>query len=363
MSSRGSRRTLRATPALTEDNVEYRSPLPEFCHLKMLLGLVLGGQLLACIMVLAADWSAGPLWDRLSLVSLYVQWIVLFSAGLLCLAQPAFQRAGAMAAGIAAWLLVQAVTALVAQLAYLLAEQYGILPYVYIDGRWSLLLRSLGISAIVAALVLRYLYLDVQWRRQTVARSEARFQALQARIRPHFLFNSMNTVASLTRTDPLQAERVVEDLSDLFRASLSDPEGGSSLARELDLAQRYLAVEQLRLGERVRIEWDLEPLPEDARLPLLVLQPLLENAVYHGIEPSATKGVIRIAGRFRERRVNLSIRNSVPATVDSGERRQSNRMALDNVRQRLLAMYPDRASLTIGRVEGEFQVRLVFPYP
>jgi two-component system sensor histidine kinase AlgZ len=211
--------------------------------------------------------------------------------------------------------------------------------------------------------MLRYLYLYSQWQRQVVARSEARFQALQARIRPHFLFNSMNTVASLTRSDPRRAEALVEDLADLFRAALSDPEGGSTLGRELELARQYLSVEQQRLGGRLRLEWDLEELPEEASLPLLVLQPLVENAVYHGIELSSEIGVIRIAGRYRDRRVNLSVRNSLPLSSSGEGHREGNRMALDSVRQRLAAMYPERCSLTVGRVEDEFQVRMAFPYP
>lgn len=333
--------------------------LPNFCSITMVFALVLGGQLLTFIIVLAAGWGEGQLWERLSLVSLYVQWVVLFSAGFLCLLHRYLRRAPDPLAGLAAWLVMLSVTALVAELAYALGEQYTALPYFDSADRWGLLLRSLALSGIAAALMLRYLYLDVQWRRQTLARSEARFQALQARIRPHFLFNSMNTVASLTRSDPRRAERVVEDLSDLFRASLSDPERGSTLGRELDLAQRYLAVEQLRLDSRLRVEWDLADLPEQADLPLLVLQPLVENAVYHGIEPSAEPGVIRIVGRYRQRRVNLSIRNSLPQLAS---RRKGNRMALDNIRQRLQAMYPG-SSLTIAQVEGEFQVRLVFAYP
>ena len=117
------------------------------------------------------------------------------------------------------------------------------------------------------------------------------------------------------------------------------------------------------MGGRLRLEWDLEELPEEARLPLLVLQPLVENAVYHGVEPGSETGVIRIAGRYRNRRVNLSVRNSLPLSGSGEGHREGNRMALDSVRQRLAVMYPERSSLTLGRVEEEFQVRMAFPYP
>jgi two-component system sensor histidine kinase AlgZ len=329
--------------------------LPGFCSIQTVFTVVLGGQMLSLILILGAGWPEGMFWERLGLLSLYVQWIALCSTALLCLGRRWLLNHRDPVSGLVAWLVLILVTGCVSLLS-------GQLRPLDIDF-WSLLGRSLGISGIAGALILRYLYLQGQWRRQVVARSEARFQALQARIRPHFLFNSMNTVASLTRSDPAKAELVVQDLADLFRASLSDPEGGSDLGRELELVQRYLEVEQIRLGERLRVEWDLEELPEQAPLPLLMLQPLVENAVYHGVEPALGQGIVRIAGRYRENRVNLSVRNSLPPERQGEHHRSGNRMALDSVRQRLEAMYPDRCSLTLGRVDEEFQVRLVFPYP
>jgi two-component system sensor histidine kinase AlgZ len=329
----------------------------------MVFWIVLGGQMLAFLLVLGGGWQAGHHWERISLISLYVQWIGLVSAALLCLLNPWLAGRDAWLAGLVAWLLVLGVTALAAEVTRLLAGQLPMLGAYAADSRWNLLGRSLGVSGIVTALLLRYLYLDQEWRRQVEARSEARFQALQARIRPHFLFNSMNTVASLTRSDPRRAEAVVEDLADLFRAALSDVSRPSTLGEELELVRRYLAVEMQRLGERLRVEWDLEPLPEDAPLPLLVLQPLVENAVYHGVEPSPGPAVIRIAGRYRNHRINLGIRNTLPPEPRGNRHRAGNRIALDNVRERLQALYPGRASLTLSEVDGEFQVRVVLPYP
>jgi len=350
------------TVSLAAGAAAQQSFIPNFCGITMVFATVLGGQLLAFILVFAMGWQPGEAWERISLVSLYVLWIVIGSATLLCLVRPWLLRLGDWGAGAAAWLIIMLVTAVVAELTLALRGLVWIQPDLAGNGRWDLLLRSLGVSGIAAAMTLRYLYLHSQWQRHVVARSEARFQALQARIRPHFLFNSMNTIASLTRSDPHLAETLVLDLADLFRAALSDPEGGSTLGRELELAQQYLAVEQQRLGERLELEWDLEELPEEAPLPLLVLQPLVENAVYHGIEPKAGVGIIRIAGRYRNRRVNLSVRNSLPSAAEH-KHREGNRMALESVRARLEAMYPERSSLTLGRVEDEFQVRMVFPYP
>jgi len=342
-------------------NTAPRSFLPDFCEITMVFWVVLGAQMLAFVLVLAAGWQEGQLWEQVSLVSLYVQWIALASAGILCLARGFLARRSDWAAGAVSWLVMMGLAALGSEIAHLLGDAGPGFPALQGGGRAELLTRSLGVTGIVGAALLRYLYLHDQWRRQQVARAEARFEALQARIRPHFLFNSMNTVASLTRSDPERAEWVVLNLADLFRAALSDPDGGSSLGRELELTRQYLEVEQVRLGERLRVEWDLESLPEDAPLPLLVIQPLVENAVYHGIEPAAEPGVIRIAGRHRNGRVNLSIRNSLPRTPP-GTHRKGNRIALENVRQRLQALYPDQAVLALGQVDEEFQVRVVFPW-
>ena len=185
-------------------------------------------------------------------------------------------------------------------------------------------MRSLGLCAIVAALLLRYLYLHYLWRRQVEAEAQARFEKLQARIRPHFLFNSINTIANLTHTDPGLAEELLQDLADLFRAALGKSGERATLEEELELSRRYLHIEKQRLGERMEILWDVEELPGDAALPPLILQPLVENAVYHGIQPARRPGVIRIGGRYRRGRVNLSVRNSLPEDPPSGppQRRQ-----------------------------------------
>jgi two-component system sensor histidine kinase AlgZ len=240
------------------------------------------------------------------------------------------------------------------------AEGAGLFPD---DGARGLLIRAGLISAIVGALMLRYLYLHQQWRGQVEAVANARLKTLQARIRPHFLFNSMNTIASLTQTDPRLAEEVVEDLADLFRASLAADADRTTLDEELDLCRRYLNIEAQRLGERMRVVWDLDELPGDAPVPPLILQPLVENAVYHGIQPSSAPGEIRIVGRYRRGAVDLSIRNTLPRSADESRRHKGNGMALQNVSQRMAAMFPGAARVTRSLVDGDYLVRLVFPYP
>ena len=333
--------------------------LPSFCAIRSVFAVVVSGELLAVILSLAAIDSLDQFLKQLSLISLLVQWIGLTTAGLLCLLRGWLQRQGNQVAGMLAFLMLQGMTVLVCLLTGWIDLEKGLTLF---TPDWALLLRAMGISAIVGLMVLHYLYLQFLWRRQVEAENSARLQALHSRIRPHFLFNSMNTIASLTRSDPVLAERVVEDLADLFRVSLGDAARPSTLGRELELARQYLSIEQVRLGERLRVEWDLQEMPEQAVLPPMILQPLLENAVYHGIEPAAQGGSIFITGCYKRRRVNLSIRNSLPPAGEQSHR-QGNRLAMENIRARLDGTFDMEASLTEAHVDGEHQVRLVFPHP
>lgn len=330
---------------------------PNFCGLRATLGVVVAAQLLALVMTLTSATSLDSLYHGLAFRSLFILWVALCGALLLCIVGRWLRALPLGWAALASWSLVQLVT-LGASLVViaLFADTWPDLD------RPTFVLRNLGLSGIVTALGLHYLYIQHLWRAQVEAESQARFQALQARIRPHFLFNSMNTIAHLTRADPALAEEVVQDLADLFRASLSDSRRQSTLGDELELARGYLRIEGQRLGERLRVEWDLEGLPEAAPLPRLVLQPLLENAIYHGVEPSQSPGRILIAGRYRRGQVNLSIRNTLPPDA-APSHREGNRMAIDNTRQRLAGFFEDRALLAVGGVEGDYQVRLTFPYP
>jgi two-component system sensor histidine kinase AlgZ len=327
----------------------------------MVLGVLLTAELLAIVLVLAGSDPFSGFWERLGLLSLYVQVISLTGSALLCLLRPLLARLDDRLSALIAWGLLLAVTAAVTWAATLLLP-WGSGWLFPGDGLGGLLLRSLGICAIVGALLLRYLYLHHLWRRQVEAEVQARFEKLQARIRPHFLFNSINTIANLTHKDPGLAEELLQDLADLFRASL-DQGQRTSLAKELEIARRYVNIERQRLGERMRVIWDLDDLPEDAALPPLILQPLVENAVYHGIQPARRPGTIRITGRYRRGRVNLSVRNTLPENPATERHTGGNKMAMDNVRQRLAAMYPGAGQVIESRIEGDYQVRLVFPYP
>lgn len=335
------------------DAYPKRAFLPNFCAIRMVFGVVISAELLAIVLTLAASPRFELFWSELSLRSLYVQWVVLSVCALYCVLRVPLGRRNHAQAGIAAWVLLLLATAAV----FWVARWLG-LPTA--SPAMPALLQHLAIAGIVGAVLLRYLYEQHRERQRELAESSARLEALQARIRPHFLFNSMNTIASLTRVDPDLAEQVVQDLSDLFRATLMDATTPSTLSREFELAKGYLRIEAQRLGERLKVDWDVDDLPGEARLPALLLQPLLENAVYHGVEPATGGGRITVSGRFRDGIVNLAVRNTLPGGA-ADTQRPGNRMAQQNVRERLDAAFGDDAGMVVGRVDDCYQVRLYFP--
>ncbi|HVH83141.1 MAG TPA: sensor histidine kinase, partial [Steroidobacteraceae bacterium] len=218
--------------------------------------------------------------------------------------------------------------------------------------------RNVWIALVVTGLALRYFYVAHEWRVSVELRAAARVHALQARIRPHFLFNSMNTIAALTRTDPARAESAVQDLADLFRATLSDKHNTITLAEELEVARTYQRMEQLRLGERLVVEWRTDSLPGAALVPGLMIQPLLENAIYHGIEPRPDGGRVIISGEISAGLITLVVRNPLGA---GPQQREGNRLALANIRERLALVYGERALMKSGVFDGEYIVTLRFP--
>jgi two-component system sensor histidine kinase AlgZ len=345
-----------------ETQAPERPFLPDFCGLRPVFAVLVVAELLAILLVLVKGGTWQTLWRDVSLMSLLVQWIALTCAGVLCGFRKGLRRLTPSQTAIASYILILLVTLAVSSAAWALLQQIPLGPGSGPRGYIDFVLRSLGVSAIAGALLVRYGYLQFLWRRQLLAEVDARLQSLQSRIRPHFLFNSMNTIASLIRSRPTVAEEVVEDLADLFRMALSDVKHRSTLGEEIELARRYLNIERQRLGNRLQVRWDLQDLPETAALPALVLQPLLENAVYHGVEPAEDHGEILIAGRYQRGKVNISIRNSVPVGRAEAHR-AGNRIALDNIRQRLEAFFDSRADLQVAAVDGYYQVRLVFPHP
>src|SRR5207249_1467337 len=270
----------------TDSGPEHAFYLPDFCTSRATLAIVLIVELTAFVLTLARQSLAVDFWTDLVRTSMFLLWIGLAGAALLCALRAPLARSTA------------------------------------------------GVG------------------------SAARVHALLARIRPHFLCNSMNTIAALTRSNPARAESAVQDLADLFRATLSDKRDTITLAEELEVARTYQRMEQLRLGGRLQVEWKTDPLPANALVPHLMIQPLLENAIYHGIEPRAEGGTVTITGEVGGGLVTIVVRN--PLDPSPGER-EGNRLALANIRERLSLVYGERALMKSGRFDAEYIVTLRFP--
>ena len=220
---------------------------------------------------------------------------------------------------------------------------------------------SLGSLSALGGMIFQH-YFELRARAFSPALGEAKLQALQARIRPHFLFNSINAVLSLIRTEPQRAESALEDLADLFRVLMRDTRGVSTLSEEIQLCRQYLSIEQIRLGDRLKVEWDIHNFSEQelqqAQIASLLLQPLIENAVHHGVEPSETQSLIAIKISRSSDRILIVIENPYHADHES----KGNQMALTNIRERLTLLY-DVESEFVAAVDGkQFQVKLSFPF-
>jgi two-component system, LytTR family, sensor histidine kinase AlgZ len=336
--------------------------LPDLCTSHTTLAIVLIVELTAFVLTLARQNEAVDFWTDLFRTSLFLLWIGLAGAALLCAARRLLERLSVAGASAAVMVLITLVVAAVSVCACLLGRARMVQDagggVLFPSDPLRFALRNVGIGLVVTGLALRYFFVAHQWRRSVELRAAARVHALQARIRPHFLFNSMNTIAALTRSNPPRAEAAVQDLADLFRATLSEKRDTITLAEELEVARTYQRMEQLRLGARLQVEWKTEALPANALVPGLMIQPLLENAIYHGIEPRAEGGTITITGEVGGDLVTIVVRNPLDPTP---RERQGNRLALANIRERLSLMYGERALMKSGRFDAEYIVTLRFP--
>ena len=334
--------------------------LPDLCGAHSLFVVVISSELVALVVTIARQGFGPSFAYELALLSIYTQWLGLSSAAALCLARKPLAGRSERSIALICFALVLAIAWLVAELAWWVVNPVvgaGAIIHVAHD---DLVGRTVCVAAIVAALVLRYFYVQFHSQQRMASEASARLEALQARIRPHFFFNCMNTIASLTRSDPPLAERAIEDLADLFRASLADARAPVPMATEIAFVERYLNIERLRLGERLQVEWRIDTLPLSACLPLLSLQPIVENAIYHGIEPMRGGGTIVISARTVGATFEVEVSNPLAADGHP-QRHDGNRIALHNVRQRLRAHFGDGAQLLSEHIEGRYVVRLVVP--
>lgn len=298
-----------------------------------------------------------PGWKWLGVASTYAQWMALFCASGLCVMSGWTGRLSARGAWIGSWLIVTALAAVFSNAAWFAAGYAGLNYSPEQPGMF--VLKSVFSVGLVAIVYFRYLLMRSRWRSELIAQAEARVQALQARIRPHFLFNSLNTVASLIPVEPENAEAAILDLADIFRGSMRRADRLISLGDELQLARQYLDMEKRRLGERLEIDWRVDELPIDASVLPLMLQPLLENAVGHGVQSHAEGGKIIVYGRSEGDQLVITIGNPI-AAEDSDS--SGHGMAIANIRERLRLAFGTRANLLTSQDADQFYAVLSVPY-
>lgn len=318
--------------------------LPDFCNLGTWLRVLLATNLMALVAVLLRGREATVLVGEFTELSSYVEPITLATLALLCLTRRPLDRLDPRWAALG---VVAVAMAMGAGVDGLLAPLTGNIV------TW----RAPLWAGVAAALLLGYF--DLWARAHSPAVAEARLMALTARIRPHFLFNSLNAVLGVIRSDPRRAEAALEELAELFRVLMRDNRELVPLSDEIALARQYLDLERLRLGERLQVAWDVESCPPDARVPPLMLQPLLENAVYHGIEPSPGPAEVRVRLAREADRVVVELSNPFVAAADH---HAGNHMALANIRERLALFFDLEARLEAGAAGGLYRVRIELPY-
>lgn len=326
---------------------DYPDRLPDFCNLGVMLRILLGVEGL----VWTTAWLQTPyllqMWQAFVGYSVVVQASLLLTLVLLCLLRRPLQRLPYYLGMVATTVVALSTTGLVMDgLGHLFADAHLAMT-------WREAVNVIAISALLLG------YFNLRGRALSPALTEARLQALQARIRPHFLFNSLNAVLSLVRSEPRCAERALENLADLFRVVMADNRQLSPLRREVEISRQYLELEGLRLGERLRVVWHIDKAPGNALVPPLLLQPLLENAVYHGIEPATQPGEISVNIYRSDGQLHLIIRNPYQ---HGGQRHSGNKMAMDNIKSRLMLHFDVEASLHTQIHDDYYQVHITLPY-
>ncbi|MFT3849362.1 MAG: histidine kinase [Propionivibrio sp.] len=327
-------------------------PLPDFRNFGVMLRILLGVNALALLAALLlatgiADWV-----PRFVNLAAWVQPLLLFNLAVLASVSPLLRRLPIVGGRIFVLLLAGVSAALFLDFWQFMGMD---------EGGWQRISRAAVFSVAAAAASLYYFHLRA--KAFSPALTEARLQALTARIRPHFLFNSLNAVLALIRAEPRRAETALEELAELFRALMRDHRDLLPLADEIELCRQYLDLEKLRLGDRLSVEWEIVNVPDDIKVPPLMLQPLLENAVYHGIEPSGEDGTVRI--RFARSGDELQIDLTNPCHGEAGAH-SGNQMALANIRERLALFYDLEARLEARSVElpggaSEYRVHISLP--
>lgn len=338
------------------------SPIPEFCGERALAVLMLVMELVAIVLTLAGEALSGASILRFLALSIYLQSITVCGAGILCKVRDRIAASHARRVFLLCWGVLVVAACVISELAWELTVHIHV-GITIRDSHFGFLLRSTVVGAIVSLLLLRYFWDRYQWREQMRTDADARYLALQARIRPHFLFNALNSLAALVRIRPDKAEDMVLDLSDLFRASLDASARLITLREEIGIVQGYLRIEEVRLGDRLVLNWQVPDELLETHLPRLILQPLVENAVLHGISQLPGAGVLNIIATRQSRLLVIDVENPLPP--DNGHQSPGLGVAVNNIRERLHILYGEAAQLHLSQGHdgyGQlFRARLLLP--
>lgn len=334
--------------------------LPDFCRGETIINVVIIAQLLAIIVTIVSQRLSANVFKDLLLISLFVQWVALSTTAALCIFRPYLEKLPSNRALMMAYLVMVTVALLISEL--MIWAMWGAGWISSARPQWYLYYhaQNFTIAAIVDALALRYFLARHQFKQSAYAEERARMELLKYRIRPHFLFNSMNIIASLTQHAPDKAEAAIEDMADLFRLMLDESKNLIPLAAEVAVAKKYLALEKLRLEDRLSVNWQVGDIPRTAKLPVLMLQLLLENAIQFGIEPLSGGGEITIKLDIQDD----CLRASISSPINQGQEgvgRQNDNTALDNIRLRLRGHYGASGSLVTQNENGIFTVTVALP--
>ncbi|HKQ30043.1 MAG TPA: histidine kinase [Burkholderiales bacterium] len=346
-----------------EAMVEDSEFLPNFCTGWVVFNVVVVAELLAIMVALIMPRGviSSTTGQDLVFVSLFVQWVALGGTAALCYTRRWLNRLPNLRALAAAYALLLLVTFLIGEITLWMLWLTKKIPVAHAVWYADFHLLNLTVSAIVNGLLLRYFLAKHELKQRTLSEARARLEALQSRIRPHFVFNALNIIASLVRTDPGKAEKAIEDMADLFRMMLSHDEQLVPVKNEIDVTKQYLALEKLRLDNRLNVEWDVGTFPRKAVMPILTLQPLLENAIRHGIEEMPSGGTVAVRLWEDTDTIHIRVTNPVPTARRKERITTSHVQSLDNIRQRFHSHYGNAAILTGVEQNGEFIATVMLP--
>ncbi len=330
--------------------------LPDFCSAEVVLKLILMVEFAAIVFAILTINNFYDIYSRTGLISLFMLLVVISGTMTLCF----FSKLNVLSNHSTTTVITLGVFSFytIAFTLWVFSQDWFVVFFdVAPDDLWFVVVKFEIIALICISIGLRYLFVRYESERQLMVQGKARLQALQARIRPHFLFNSMNTIASLVHDSPDQAEQATINLSHLFRASLNEV-NLISLQQEIELTKDYIDLEYLRLEDRLEVEWNCEVIEQEVLIPPLTLQPLVENAIYHGIEPMLDGGKISIRSQLKGQQLFISISNPLQLNT---EKRKGNQMAVNNIKERLNIAFKGKSQFTMQQTKTSFTVNICLP--